>query len=215
MAWEMPYTNHFMYTIWSDIKKWFAGLFHVAQQPMPRASQIASTTPAAVPKTPVAATLPVSTTTMPTTQPSANPDALPVYFDTPEKAFHAVRVLADLAGASEDEKDTLCAVIYQESGFSNEAKNENKNSAGTTLSTDWGMCQVNDFYHVRPTGSPFASVAYVLENPEEVVKWMIGMMLAGGLKQWVAYTSGAYKQWLPKTSAMWQLDVNNPLPTQQ
>ena len=81
-----------------------------------------------------------------------------------------------------------------ESGFKNTAKNENKRD-GKTVSIDWGICQINDYWHIG-AGKSFPSVEYVLKNPAEVVKWMIKQYKAGNLKWWIAYKSGAYKKYL-------------------
>lgn len=117
-------------------------------------------------------------------------------WDTPENARKSVRIICDEEKLSLSEKNLICAVIMGESGFKNTAKNFNKNAAGVTLSTDWGICQINDHYHIG-TGKTFPSVAYVLENPDKVVRWMIKMYRAGHLNWWIAYKSGAYKKYLP------------------
>lgn len=134
-----------------------------------------------------------------------DPDSYMNPWDTPSHIYHNVRVLCDKAGLTLQEKNILCACIYQESRFNNNAMNHNKNSGGIILSTDYGLCQVNDYYHVAPTGTPFPSVAYIQQNPQAVVEWMITMYQHGCLKQWVSYSSGAYAQWLHAGSPMWAL----------
>lgn len=133
-----------------------------------------------------------------------NPDCITYPWDTPQHIYHNVRVLCDNAGLTVDEKNTICACIYQESRFNPEAINHNKNAAGTILSTDYGICQINDFYHIG-SGKEFPSATFVLNNPGADVKWMISMYQHGLLKQWVSYSSGAYKQWLSPESPMWAL----------
>ena len=113
----------------------------------------------------------------------------------PSTARHAIRVIGDEMGLTVKEKDLICAVIQAESGFKNTAKNENKGTTGKVFSTDWGLCQINDHYHIG-TGKSFPSVEYVLEKPAEVVKWMIKQYKKGNLGWWVAYKSGAYKRYL-------------------
>lgn len=135
---------------------------------------------------------------------AVDPDSIVYPWDTPAHMFHNTRVLADLAGLSVDDKNVLSACIYQESQFNNGAINHNRDSAGKILSTDWGLCQINDYYHIGE-GKDFPTVQYVLENPDKVVAWMIAQQQHGGLKQWVSYTSGAYKAWLPEGSVMWRL----------
>jgi hypothetical protein len=155
--------------------------------------------------TPTVINSPVSTEPIITKPMTTNPDSIVYAWDTPAHIYHNVRVLCDLAELTLEEKNIICACIYQESRFNNNAKCYNKNSAGVTLSIDWGICQINDYYHIAPTGSPFASVAYVLANPKEVVEYMITMYKNGALKQWVSYSSDAYLQWLVSTSPMWKL----------
>lgn len=162
--------------------------------------------------TPTPAPLPVVT---PQPIPAPKPTPVPVsplLFDTAQNARHSVRVLCDNSGLSivpdvEIEgrlylaKDVICACIEQESNFNNAAINQNKNTAGKVLSTDWGLCQINDFYHIGP-GKDFPSVDYVVENPGAAVQFMIDCYKAGELKLWVSYSSGAYRAFLPQSMAI-------------
>lgn len=162
--------------------------------------------------------LPSMTQNAPASDPNAqttettpfNPDTLTSDWATPQGVYHNVRVLCDLAGLSVDEKNTLCACIYQESEFYNylpsgqPTKHENLFASGAVASTDWGVCQINDYYHIG-VSKDFASVQYVLQNPMMVVNWMIGMYKDGLLSQWNSYKTGAYRQWLLPTSPMWSL----------
>ena len=118
-------------------------------------------------------------------------------WDTHDNAKHSARVIMDTFGLTWDEKDLLCAVIEGESSFLNTAKNFNRNSKGQMTSTDWGICQINDRYHIGQ-GNDFPSVQYVLDNPSEVVAWMCKMYKAGHLNWWCAYANGYYKKFLPK-----------------
>jgi hypothetical protein len=115
-------------------------------------------------------------------------------WQNPTTARHEVRVLCDEAGLKWDEKNLICAVIMGESGFKNTAKNENKIN-GKTVSIDWGLCQINDHYHIGE-GKSFPSVDYVLKNPDKVVRWMIKQYKAGNLGWWICYRSGAYLRYL-------------------
>lgn len=119
-------------------------------------------------------------------------------WDTPQHAFHSVRVICDEMRLSYDEKNLICACIYQESEFKNWAIGRN----GT--STDWGLTQINDYWHIGKNKT-FPSIEYVVNNPEACVCWMIKMYKAGQLKLWVSYSSGAYKKWLSTDSKMWKL----------
>lgn len=149
--------------------------------------------------------------------PPPPPPAPDYLFDTPQNTRHSIRVLCDEEGLALARtfnvdgrfylpKDVLCACIEQESQFRNlradgtPMRRRNYAKDGKTLlSTDWGLCQVNDTrgWHIGP-GLAFPSVAYVVENPEKVVRWMIHMMKAGKLNLWVSYTSGDFKKYLPQ-----------------
>ncbi len=143
--------------------------------------------------------------TKPTPMPTpAIPSIIVTDWSKPSQVYHATRILCDEAGLTVDEKNLICACIYQESQFHNSATNHNKNAQGVTLSTDWGLCQINDHYHIG-AHKDFPSVDYVLQNPDKVVQWMISMYKHGLLKQWVSYSSGAYKKWLIPISPMWLL----------
>jgi hypothetical protein len=129
--------------------------------------------------------------------------AVPLDFSTPPRAFKSTRILCDEFGLSYDEKNLICAVIFHESGFNNKATNKNPNS------TDWGICQINDKWHIGPLKT-FPSIQYVLDNPEKIVRWMIKQYKAGNLEWWIAYKSGAYLAHLKPESRMWKLRVDNP-----
>lgn len=116
-------------------------------------------------------------------------------WDTPENTRHSVRVICDEEGLMVHQKNLICAVIQGESGFLNTAINHNRNAKGETTSTDWGICQVNDYWHIGK-GKTFPSVEYVLQNPDKVVRWMIKCYRAGHLNWWIAYKNGSYKKYL-------------------
>ena len=136
-------------------------------------------------------------------------------FSTPHNAYHSTRVLCDQMGLSLEHcvevdgvmyqpKDIICACIYQESGFDNDAKCYNKNSKGIVTSVDVGVVQINSFYHCGKR-KDFPSTDYVIANPQKAVKWMIKCYQEGQLKMWVSFSSGAYKHWLKDNSPMWNL----------
>lgn len=126
---------------------------------------------------------------------------------TQQGAIKAVRTICDEMGLTKDEKDIICACIWQESNFYNylpsgkPTTNQNKNKAGKVTSTDWGICQVNDYWNIGPK-KKWASVKQVLDNPEKVVRWMITCYKQGNLKLWSSYKFGAYKQHLPRFQKM-------------
>lgn len=132
-----------------------------------------------------------------------NPDILAPDWDTQQHAYHNVRVLCDLAGLTFEQKNIICACIYQESRFKIGIKHANV-SNGVVESTDYGICQINDYYHIG-AGKDFPSAEYVLDNPDKAVAWMIQMYQRGSIGQWVSYSSGAYRQWLVPSSPMWLL----------
>lgn len=140
---------------------------------------------------------------------AANPDVL-VAWDNQKHNYHNARVLCDLSFLTLEEKNMICACLYQESGFynylpnGNPVKHENLSLAGVLLSTDWGISQINDYWHVQKYPD-FPSAEYIMENPQKAVQFMIDAYKEGGLNQWVSYSSGAYKQWLLSTSPMWSL----------
>ncbi len=132
----------------------------------------------------------------PLPQPAPLKPTSPYLWDTIENAHHSVRVICDEQGLKLAEKNLIDAVIHQESGFNARITNKNKN-----LSTDWGICQINDGPpHKKPwwigPGCYFASIDEVLNVPEKSVRFMIEQYRKGNLGYWVAYSSGAYKQHL-------------------
>jgi hypothetical protein len=163
----------------------------------PTIAQEASSTPPMAPASPAAQTPPPG--------PPVDPDSFTYPWDSPAHNWHNVRVLCDKRGLPVGQKDLICACVFQESQFNNHAIHENKdNQTGQLWSTDWGIVQVNDFYHCGP-GKEFPSAAYVVANPEAAVDWMITMYLNGRLSAWASYSTGAYRQWLKSTSPMWAL----------
>jgi hypothetical protein len=116
-------------------------------------------------------------------------------WDTPERARHSARVVMDTFGLTKKDKDLLCAVLMAESGFKNNATCKNKNAKGEVTSTDWGVAQINDFWHCGK-GRTFPSAKYVVDHPEEAVAFMVKMHKAKKLNLWVAFNNGSYKKYL-------------------
>lgn len=133
--------------------------------------------------------------------PTPTPESLD--WTTQKGAYHAVRVTCDDKGLTLDEKNLICACIFQESRFYNKAKCENKKD-GKVWSTDWGICQINDYWQVG-VGKPFSSAQEIVDNPQKAVEFMISMYKSRNLKAWVSYSSGAYETWLMPASPMWKL----------
>jgi hypothetical protein len=122
-------------------------------------------------------------------------------FDTPQEAYHSVRVMCDNAGLTVKMKNDICATIYQESGFKKNAIGK-PNANG---SRDWGICQHND----NPAngwigkGCLFSSTQECLDNPERAVKSMIQCFKDGHANWWMGYAVRA--KWLLPNSPMWKL----------
>ena len=114
----------------------------------------------------------------------------------PSDARHSVRVLCDELGLTVAEKNLICQVIQCESGFRTDAKNENKDKNGKILSTDWGICQMNDYWYIGKN-RPIATIREAIENPEKCVRIMIKRYKEGGLRDWVCYLKGMYKNYKP------------------
>lgn len=152
----------------------------------------------------------------PPVEPPVAPQALS--FETPKQAYHSTRVICDemglpmvkailVNGKLFSKKDILCACVFQESRFlTNPKPNTNKDpKTGKVWSTDYGIVQVNDYYHIGP-GKEFKSVDEAVNDPEKGIRWMVGVYVAtGALQPWSSYTKGAYKQHLSPTSEMWEL----------
>lgn len=124
--------------------------------------------------------------------PLVPPPEPPKYlWDTPSRAKHSLRVICDEMGMTLEQKNTMCATVMVESGFRINAVNYNKDTKGKVLSTDWGICQWNDYYHGHEISPDEA-----LTNPERAVRLMGEYWLRGQRTLWVAYSSGAYKKYL-------------------
>lgn len=116
-------------------------------------------------------------------------------WDTKENIRHSIRVICDEEKLSFELKNILTACVQQESNFNPNAIGTNRNKAGVITSRDWGLCQVNDYYHIGQ-GKDFPTTEYVLSHPEECVRWMARLFKAGKANLWASYTSGAYKKYL-------------------
>lgn len=131
--------------------------------------------------------------TMPPVQPPPEPTELK--WDTPENARHSVRVICDEEGLSPGQKNLMSSVIHCESGYDVNCVHPNKSpTTGKVMSTDYGICQINDFYHIGPN-KDFPTVDYVMHNPAACVRWMCKMVLAGKINLWVCYSRNLYKQY--------------------
>jgi hypothetical protein len=113
----------------------------------------------------------------------------PAYlWDTKENIRHSIRVICDESGLTVGDKNILCAVIKSESGFNLKAERHNTDVRN---SIDYGLCQYNSYWYISK-GTITKDQA--LNDPEFCVRLMIRRFKEGGLKDWVAYSSGAYKK---------------------
>jgi hypothetical protein len=117
---------------------------------------------------------------------------MPKYlWDTKESIRHSIRVICDEEGLVVDQKNDLCATIQAESGFNLKAKNQNKNKKGVVTSTDWGLCQWNDYYHGKEITADEA-----VNNPEKAVRLMCAYWKRGQMDLWMAHANGSYQKYL-------------------
>ena len=84
-----------------------------------------------------------------------------------------------------DEK-TFCATIEAESSWNPNAKLVNKN--GTT---DWGICQFNDYWY-----KDLITPEKALNDPEFAIELMAKQWKKGRAMDWVAYKTGSYIKFL-------------------
>lgn len=142
--------------------------------------------------------VPVMAPTSPKTAPTA------LLWGNKAQCYHSVRLIADDMKLNLEDKNLLCAVIMGESEFNTHSKNINyaRHPDGTKYvsSTDFGICQWNDYWHgkeISPHDAEF--------NPEKAVRLMVTYLKQGQIKQWCAYSNSSYKKWLNPLSPMWLL----------
>lgn len=128
-------------------------------------------------------------------EPSQTLDTLVTWIGK-ENCRHNVRVICDLEGLIEAQKDDLSSTMNCESGYNTRivmfnCENGFVNATqydpaihGEVLSKDVGICQINSYWHIGP-GKDFPSEEYVLDNPEACVRWACKQWLAGNGRLWV------------------------------
>lgn len=88
-------------------------------------------------------------------------------------------------GLSKDLTNQLWNTIKGESNFNPRAINHNKDKYGKILSTDYGLCQWNDYYHIGKNKTiPTVELAY---DPEYSVRKMAQFFRAGKQRLWMAW----------------------------
>lgn len=131
---------------------------------------------------------------------TTSPVLAPKYiWNTVSDAKHSVRVICDEEGLDLEQKNTMCATIGGESGWMSyylegpkkglPVKRENYVD-GKLDSTDWGICQWNDWYHAKEI-----TVDESLNNPEKAVRLMSAYWKRGDRNEWIAYKNGSYKKY--------------------
>lgn len=130
-----------------------------------------------------------------TEEPPATEPPKPKYvWSNRPSVIHSCRVIMDEHGLKWQDKATLCAVIKAESNFNTQAVNNNFVN-GKIASSDWGICQINDFWWIGDS-KYFKSVEEVLNYPEKSVDFMCKMYTAGKLGLWCAHKNGSYKKYV-------------------
>lgn len=128
-----------------------------------------------------------NTPTPPVPTPAPITPTTALLWDTPENVRHSVRVICDQEGLTPQQKNDLTRTLHCESGFHTNAIHPNLNGNGKVMSTDYGLCQWNDYYHGKEITPDEA-----LHNPEKAVRLMCQYVKRGQLKLWVCYSSGLY-----------------------
>ncbi len=100
-------------------------------------------------------------------------------WDTKDNCRHSVRVICDEEGLTVQQKNNLSATVHP--NIVN----------GKTSSTDFGIAQINDYWHIG-VGKDFPSSDYVLNNPEACIRWMCRQFKADNAKAWVCYGRGLF-----------------------
>jgi hypothetical protein len=127
----------------------------------------------------------------PTPQPAPVPTPAPNYlWDTPESARHSLRLICDEEGLTVDQKNLMSQVVHCESGYRANIVHPNKKMNGTVASTDYGICQWNDYWHAKEISPDEA-----LHNPEKAVRLMCQYVKQGQIHQWVCYSTGMYQNY--------------------
>jgi hypothetical protein len=103
-----------------------------------------------------------------------------------------VRLTCQEQGINAKDTEIIVAICYAESGMNPHAIHHNEN--GTT---DYGILQINDFWHIGPK-KDFPTSDYVLQNPQACIVWMCGLIKKNenNFNLWSTYKSNAYKKYL-------------------
>lgn len=124
-------------------------------------------------------------------QPTAGLDVKTILPDwhNKEVARHNLRVICDQEGLTPDQKNLLSQVVHCESGYDVTATHANKKD-GKVTSTDYGICQWNDYFHGKEITPEQA-----LHDPEKAIRLMCKYVKAGQIKLWSCYALGMHKRY--------------------
>lgn len=115
----------------------------------------------------------------------------PFLWETAAEARHSVRVICDEEGLTVAQKNMLSQVVHCESNYNPGCVHPNVVN-GKVTSTDFGIAQINDYYHIGK-GKDFPSAQFVLDNPEACIRWMCKQMKAGHINLWVCASRNLYR----------------------
>ena len=174
-----PQLIAWLHTLDSQLEEWFQSIFPPAQYDF-SPSKLFMNTPI----------VPVPPQNAPATPPVPSIDTLIPDWTNHANARHNVRVLCDLEGLTEKQKNDLSQTVHCESNYNIECVHPNIVN-GQVSSTDYGICQINDYWHIG-TGKDFPSVAFVMANPEATVRFMCKQFKAGNARAWVCYLKNMY-----------------------
>jgi hypothetical protein len=133
----------------------------------------------------------VESNVAPVPLPTSEPSVTPKYdWSTPIAARHSVRLICDEEGLTVKQKNELCATVQCESGFNPKTVHPNIKN-GKVSSTDYGICQWNDYYHGKEI-SPDEAV----NNPEKAVRLMCAYWKRGQERLWECYKQNLYQKYL-------------------
>lgn len=133
---------------------------------------------------------------VPVVEPPAPPVVPKYLWDNPTNVRHSVRVICDEEELTLEQKNTMCATIGGESEFNTKATHANYMINKTTgerylASTDWGLCQWNDYWHGKEISGGYDGEA--MNNPEKAVRLMCQYWKRGQRNLWIAYKNGRWK----------------------
>ena len=92
--------------------------------------------------------------------------------------------------------EEFLATIWGESGFNQWCENQNKNSKGEVVSTDFGIAQLNDYWYLKPLGMTGEEA---IADPQRCLTVMATAFKNGRADDWCAHKNGGYLKFMGKT----------------